>query len=155
MIAHRAPASIDAEVAELAPAATVAQLRRVLSKYSFGAEPATEPGEPPAEQARRVSFGFDESGTWRLSGRAAPPHEGAVVKKALAEARDELFRAQEHGNGPHPCPADACPGPTRWWPWPRSRWPRRRSSARIVTVTSSCSTWVPTGREPMRAAAGR
>ncbi|MGH9263943.1 MAG: DUF222 domain-containing protein [Acidimicrobiales bacterium] len=102
VVCHKAPANIDAEVAQLARSATVAQLRRVLGRYSFADTPTKEPDE---EEARRVSFGCDETGKWRLSA-VLPADEGAVVERALAEARDELFRAGEHGPGPHPCPAD-------------------------------------------------
>jgi hypothetical protein len=60
--------------------------------------------EPPAEEARRVSFSSTEEG-WRLS--ALLPHdEGAVVEKALRELRDELFRAGEAGRGPGATAAD-------------------------------------------------
>ena len=105
VITRHAPASIDAEAADLARSATVAQISRVLSKYSFDDAPAKAEPEPSEEEARRVSFGPDDSGQWRLSA-VLPPDEGAVVERALTEARDELFRAGEHGNGPHPSPAD-------------------------------------------------
>lgn len=42
---------------------------------------------------------------WKLSA-SLPADEGAVVEKALAEVRDELFAGHEHGQGPHRCPAD-------------------------------------------------
>jgi hypothetical protein len=112
VIARRAPASIDAEAATLARSATVSQLRRVLSGYSFDdqAKPDPDPGpdsdpEQP-EERRRVSFGHDDDGSWHLSAEL-PADEGALVERAVAEARDELFRAGQHGAGPGPAPADA------------------------------------------------
>jgi hypothetical protein len=121
VITRHAPAGIDAEVADLARSTTVAQLRRVLSKCSFEPAPPGEPAPPspePEDERRRVNFGFDEHGVWRLSA-VLPPDEGAVVEQALSEAREELFRAGEHEKGAHPCPADVS------WadassPWPRS-----------------------------------
>jgi hypothetical protein len=99
-------------VAQLARTTTVAQLRRVLGKYSFEEpEPQLEPegeSEPeagPAPEVRRVSFNHTEGGSWRLCAEL-PADEGAVVEKALSELRDELFRAGEAGRGPGASPAD-------------------------------------------------
>ncbi|MDP1805580.1 MAG: DUF222 domain-containing protein, partial [Acidimicrobiales bacterium] len=107
VIARHAPAGVDAEVAELARAATVTQLRRVLGSYPFAEEPAKpdkdEPVEPPAEEPRSVSFGETESGSWRLSA-VLPPDEGALVERALTAARDELFRAGEGDPAPRTLP---------------------------------------------------
>jgi hypothetical protein len=114
VVCRRAPASVDAEVAELARSATVAQLRRVLSRYVFAAEAGDEEpenaqpdNEPPTAGAepRRVSFGSDNHGSWHLSA-LLPPDEGAVVERALGEARDELFAQHEHPSGPGASPAD-------------------------------------------------
>ena len=99
VVARHAPASTDVEVAELARQATVHQLRRALGSYRFADEPkTTEPdadhrAEPP-EEPRRVSFGFDDDGAWRLSA-VLPADEGALWERALAEARESLFRAQQ------------------------------------------------------------
>ena len=103
VICRHAPTHIDAQAAELARSATVAQLGRVLGSYVYEDEKAA-PAEAP-EEPRRVSFGYDEQGSWRLSA-CLPADEGALVEKALTTARDELFRAGEHGPGPHPSPSD-------------------------------------------------
>jgi len=102
VICRHAPAGIDAEVAGLARSATVAQLRRVLGSYPFAdddgnAKPdPTEPDPPePPTETRRVSFGHTEGGSWRLSAEL-PADEGALVERAMVEARDECFRAGEH-----------------------------------------------------------
>lgn len=102
VISRHAPASVDAEVAELARHATVTQLRRVLGRYSFGStetaenEPAWEPAAgAPVTDARRVSFGHTEAGSWRLSA-LLPPDEGALVERALHASSEELFRSGEH-----------------------------------------------------------
>lgn len=90
VIAQRAPAAVDAEAATLARSATVSQLRRVLGSYPF--EDAKTPDREEPEEVRRVSFGYRDNGSWSLSGEL-PPDEGALVERALAVARDELFRA--------------------------------------------------------------
>ncbi len=103
VLCRHAPTHIDGQAAELARSATVAQLGRVLGSYAFEEEkpaPADVPDEP-----RWVSFGYDDQGSWRLSA-CLPADEGALVEKALTTARDELFRAGEHGRGPHPAPSD-------------------------------------------------
>jgi hypothetical protein len=98
VICRHAPASIDAEVADLARAATVVQLRRVLGSYPFAGDDKETPAEPaqvtPPEEDRSVNFGQTESGSWRLSA-VLPPDEGALVERALTAARDELFHAGE------------------------------------------------------------
>ena len=106
VICRHAPAGIDAQVAELARSATVTQLGRVLGSYVFEeAKSADEPAAEVAEEPRRVSFGHDDEGSWTLSAKL-PADEGALVERALAAARDELFRAGEHEPGPHPSPSD-------------------------------------------------
>jgi hypothetical protein len=75
VICRHAPAGVDAQVADLARASTVTQLRRVLGSYSFAEESSKpdkdEPAEParsaPPEEARSVSFGQTESGSDRKS----------------------------------------------------------------------------------------
>ena len=109
MICRHAPAGVDAQVADLARAATVTQLRRVLGSYPFAEESSTpdEPAEPAPptapEEPRRVSFGTTESGSWRLSAEL-PPDEGALVERALMAARDELFGAGEGDPAPATLP---------------------------------------------------
>ena len=99
MICRHVPAHNDAEAAELAASAAVAQLRRVLGRYAFAPAPVPDDDveaqpEPDAqpEQPRRVAFGFDDDGTWRCSA-LLPPDEGAVVEAALAAARQTWSRA--------------------------------------------------------------
>jgi len=115
VIARHAPAGVDAQVAELARASTVTQLRRVLGSYPF-AEPAKpEPPQPtPPEEPRSVSFGQTESGSWRLSA-VLPPDEGALVERALTAARDELFKAGEGDPAPRTLPdRPATPNSVSW-----------------------------------------
>lgn len=119
VICHHAPAGVDAEVAELARAATVVQLRRVLGSYPFADPPATpdnaEPAQTaPPEEPRHVSFGHIESGAWRLSAEF-PPDQGALVEKALSAARDELFAAGEGAPAPRTLPQQpASPNRVSW-----------------------------------------
>ncbi|MFN2592891.1 MAG: DUF222 domain-containing protein [Candidatus Dormibacteria bacterium] len=101
----------DAEVAGLARHATVTQLRRTLSTCLPHPAPRPQPEpepEPKAEtpqpetprptprpeapeEARRVSFGYTDEGTWRLSA-LLPADEGALLERALAEAKESLWR---------------------------------------------------------------
>ncbi|MFN2506974.1 MAG: DUF222 domain-containing protein [Acidimicrobiales bacterium] len=87
VVVRHAPAHIAAQVSELARAATVTQLRRVLGSYPL------RDGQP-GEEVRRVSFGHTDEGHWRLSA-LLPADEGALWERALAEARDTLFRAAD------------------------------------------------------------
>jgi len=114
VICRYTPVRNDVEAADLGRVATVAQLKRTLSRYAFdepvrppkpepvapgpensaepgdpGPEPDTQP-EPKPEEARRVSFGFDDDGSWRLSA-VLPADEGALVERALTVARQRLF----------------------------------------------------------------
>jgi len=114
VICRYTPVRNDVEAADLGRVATVAQLKRTLSRYAFdepvrppepepaapepessaepGAEPDTQP-EPEPEEARRVSFGFDDAGSWRLSA-VLPPDEGALVERGLTVARQRLFGSE-------------------------------------------------------------
>jgi hypothetical protein len=103
VICRHAPAGIDGQAAELARSATVVQLRRVLGSHAFETDKASDP--PAAEEVRRANFGHDDEGSWTLSAQLTAD-EGALVEKALAVARDELFRAGEHEPGPKPAPSD-------------------------------------------------
>jgi len=95
VVSRFAPASTDAEVAELARQATVGQLRRALGNYRFAEAPqAAVTAEEPAAEAREVVFGHDLDGSWRLSA-VLPSDEGAVVERALSEARQSLFLADD------------------------------------------------------------
>lgn len=88
LIAGKAPAERDRELAEPAPMLLNSQLRRILSHLPEAPD-APEPPQPEPE--RKVSFGFNDDGTWGLSPRL-PADEGALVQKALESARDEVFR---------------------------------------------------------------
>ncbi len=103
VICRHAPAGIDAQAAELARSATVVQLRRVLGSYVFeaGEQADTSAADEP-EPPRRTNFGHDDEGSWTLSAQLSAD-EGALVERALAAARDELFRAKESDR---PTPAD-------------------------------------------------
>ena len=101
VVCRHAPAYIDGEVADLARSASVCQLNRFLSRYAFDPaptppddpEPQPEP-DPAPEEPRRVSFGFDDDGSWRLSA-LLPADEGAMVERALALARQNLVNEAE------------------------------------------------------------
>lgn len=108
VVCQHAPASVDAQAAELARSAAVVQPRRVLGSYPFAEEAKGDPTEAKEPQApaepRTVSFGTTEKGTWRLSAEL-PADEGARVERALVAARDELFRAGEHDKATNPVPS--------------------------------------------------
>lgn len=105
VMCRHAPAHTDAEVAELARCATVTQLRRVLGSYMYDEPAADRAGDGPEPERRRVCLGHTDSGSWRLSAEL-PADEGALVERALGEARDELFRSADHDAGSQPRPAD-------------------------------------------------
>jgi len=120
VICRYTPARNDGEAADLGRAATVAQLKRTLSRYAFdervrppkpepkpeppkrepeGTEPDAKP-EPEPEEARRANFGFDDDGSWRMSA-VLPADEGAVVERALSVARQRLFGGDaDHTDAP-------------------------------------------------------
>ena len=102
-IVRHAPAGTDAEVATLARCATVPQLRRVLGRYVFAQplrpEPADGVADPDTPEPRRVSFGYDDEGSRRLWARL-PADEGALWKRALDSAREDLFRHQATTDDP-------------------------------------------------------
>jgi hypothetical protein len=74
VVCRRAPATVDAEVAELARSATVAQLRRVLSRYVFAAEAGDEEpenaqpdNEPPTAGAEPRPGELRQQRPWLLA----------------------------------------------------------------------------------------
>lgn len=85
-VAITAPVDVEAQVAEMAPCATVAQLRVIVRAAG---KAASTPGEPPAESFTRH---IDETGRMHGSFKLDADH-GAVVDAALAAARDRLFAA--------------------------------------------------------------
>ncbi|HSH60937.1 MAG TPA: DUF222 domain-containing protein, partial [Acidimicrobiales bacterium] len=90
VVCRHAPAYSDAEVATLARQTTVSQLTRTLRRYAWAPEPESEEaGKPEEPEPRRADFGTTEEGTWRLSA-VLPPDEGAVVERALENARQAL-----------------------------------------------------------------
>jgi len=103
VICRHTPARNDAEAADLGRVATVAQLKRTLSRYAF--DEAVRPPEPPKpepepEEVRRASFGFDDDGSWRLCA-VVPADEGALVERALSVARQRLFAGDaDHTDAP-------------------------------------------------------
>jgi len=114
VICRYTPVRNDVEAADLGRVATVAQLKRTLSRYAFDepvrpseperAKPEPEPDaqpEPEPGEARRVSFGFGDDGSWRLSA-VLPIDEGALVERALTVARQRLFGGDaDHGDAPN------------------------------------------------------
>lgn len=110
-IARRAPAGTDAEFADLAPNATVSQLRTALRLTERAQpaptpdpEPESEPGDPeasePGPQAppvpvpgvpARVSAWFDDEGGWQLRAQL-PVEQGAHVDQALRARLDALVQ---------------------------------------------------------------
>lgn len=98
VVARHTPAHNDAEVCALARVSTVSQLATALSKYvrvepKHDPEPEPEPepvtGADPRDQ---LSAAFDDLGRYHLH-LECNAIDGAIVDKALAEARDALFQA--------------------------------------------------------------
>ena len=88
-VATKAPAYLDEHFAELAPMATVSQLR-VLVRAARPAPP--RPPVPDDEPAESLSGWFDDDGRYHVRGEFDPDH-GRIIESALTEARDALFQA--------------------------------------------------------------
>lgn len=86
LICAHVPAHHDADVVELARGTTVPQLARVLSSYPF----LDDDDKEPEDERREASFGHRRGRGFALRARV-PDDQGAVVAKALEEARAELF----------------------------------------------------------------
>lgn len=95
VVCRHAPVHTDAEMTEFARYATVAQLQRTLSSYSFAPAGEAEPVEPVAER-RDVGFCYTDDGRWRMSANL-PAHEGALVERGLGEVRNRLFAEHDAG----------------------------------------------------------
>jgi Domain of unknown function (DUF222)/HNH endonuclease len=94
-VAKYTPTHNDAEVCQLARAASVTQLRNSLSRYVH--HPDSKPEMASAKQVvgdprDLVSTMFDDDGRFVMHVNA-PAHHGAVIDHALREARDALFHA--------------------------------------------------------------
>ena len=83
-IATKAPAYLDHWFAEVATAATVAQLR-VMVRAARPAPPVVD-----EERAESVAGWFDDEGRYHLRAELDADH-GRIVDAALTEARDALF----------------------------------------------------------------
>ena len=77
-------------MAAFARSATVSQLRRTLRHHHFGDDPSDQPGREPNGLAQ----GFDGDGRYRLRA-VLDADEGALVRQALQEAHDAVFRRSE------------------------------------------------------------
>jgi len=84
LIATKAPADRDHELAELAPMLMSTQLSRILAHLPDQAS------KPKVPREREVAFGFEQDGWWGLRTTVAPD-EGALVQRALEAARAEVF----------------------------------------------------------------
>jgi len=84
LIAAKAPAERDGELAGLGPMLLHSQLKRILNHL-----PDQEPAPKP-EPERQVRFGFRSDGWWE-GRQILPPDEGALAQKAMESARAELF----------------------------------------------------------------
>jgi Domain of unknown function (DUF222) len=91
VVARHTPPAFEAAVAGFARNATVAQLRRTLSRYHFGDDVETTPDHPAP---CFVSSGFDDDGRYRLRA-VLDADDGAIVDAALREAHDRLFHDGE------------------------------------------------------------
>ncbi len=92
VVAKQTPVHNDAEACQLAQAATVAQLRVALSKHFFPPPPPDSEPSAAAEATHAVVAGFNDDGDYFVHA-LADGAEGAVIDRALREAKDALFRA--------------------------------------------------------------
>jgi Domain of unknown function (DUF222)/HNH endonuclease len=95
-VAKHAKAHNDAEVCEIAKSATVTQLRNALARYVHTDRRVADQPVPVAVEGGDprdyVSTNFDDHGRFALH-LSAPADRGAIISKALAEARDALIHA--------------------------------------------------------------
>ncbi|MGA4508350.1 HNH endonuclease [Propionibacteriaceae bacterium G1746] len=93
LVAAHVPDDSVAEVAKLAEAVTVTQLRRVTSRYPFDREqpPHEEPRRKPEQVETTLTMGV-RNGRFELR-FSADPLQGALVEQAIREAKDALFTA--------------------------------------------------------------
>ncbi|MGQ0432353.1 MAG: DUF222 domain-containing protein [Microthrixaceae bacterium] len=101
LIAAKAPAERDRELADLGPMLLHTQLTRILAHLPDQA------GKPKRERERKVTFGFDDDGWWGLNA-TLPADEGALVHKALEAARSEIFHERQPDADP------SVRGPVGW-----------------------------------------
>jgi Domain of unknown function (DUF222) len=107
-MAIKASPEHDGDIAEMATAMTLSQLRvavrasNVSTAEHHASEPNeahgddTEPASAPAPKDREhFSLRPDEDGSWSFHGRLDADH-GAILDAALGEARDRLFREGRH-----------------------------------------------------------
>jgi Domain of unknown function (DUF222)/HNH endonuclease len=97
VVSRFVPEHNDAQAAELAQHATVTQLSRSLASYWRGAKPAAPDVEPDKAQKdpepeEAVHAFFDDDARYKIHADLAT-ERGAIVDKALEEARDALFQS--------------------------------------------------------------
>jgi hypothetical protein len=97
VVSRFVPEHNDAQAAELAQHATVTQLSRSLASYWKGAKPAAPDVEPDKaekdpEPEETVHAFFDDDARYKVHADLAA-ERGAIVEKALEEARDALFQS--------------------------------------------------------------
>jgi Domain of unknown function (DUF222)/HNH endonuclease len=93
VVSRFVPEHNDGQAAELARHATVTQLSRSLASYWKGAKPAapdTAAKDPEPEET--VHAFFDDDARYKIHANLAT-ERGAIVEKALEEARDALFHS--------------------------------------------------------------
>jgi len=107
-ITRVADATNEADILETAKYATASQLERILAGvHRAGASEADERAR--IEQRRRADVFFDDDGMVVVRARLAP-EEGAVLLRALDEARRELWERPEAADRPaEQARADAWP----------------------------------------------
>jgi Domain of unknown function (DUF222)/HNH endonuclease len=97
VVSRFVPSHNDAQAAELAKYATVTQLSRSLASYWKGKKPAAPDVEPETaekdpEPEETVYAFFDEDARYKIRANLTP-ERGAIVEKALEEARDALVQS--------------------------------------------------------------
>jgi len=90
VVATHTPAEFEGAVAAFARSATVSQLRRTLRHHHFGGDPPEVHGRGSTD----LTQGFDGDGRYHLRA-VLDADEGAIVRQALQEAHDALFRTSE------------------------------------------------------------
>lgn len=101
-ICRHVPPAFEESVSKVAEFATVGQVARMCTRYSFPAGDdekedegarSEQPSAPAPELGHRRRVGFHTDGDWFRAGVCLPATEGAEVEKALVAARDRLVDA--------------------------------------------------------------
>ncbi len=98
----------EAELLEAARGCTAAQVERMVRGWRMRSADDALAREEERQRARCLSIVPDLDGMYRVTGRLTP-EQGAILRRALDAAADQLFREESHGEA-YALPAKLPPG---------------------------------------------